>query len=170
MECKEPIGVQEHRWWSYPNIPILPWICHRVQHCKSKATNIRVPDTAISAAISAASHIITVDAGCFTSGNTSWGLVIQDHHLCASFASCRREEIVADPLVTEALGLRWAILTAKERNVQRPCFRTDAAVIMDCIHQKTTRSSIELIIQDCRHLLLDFDSPIVTHIKRIEMA
>lgn len=125
-------------------------------------------DTHIPVVIPVASHIISVDVGRFTARNTGWGLVIQDQLFCTSFASCRKEEIVTEPLVGEALGLCWAILTAKERNVLRPCVRTDVVVLVDRLHQKTSRSSIDLIIQICRQLLLDFESPIVTHIKRID--
>lgn len=74
------------------------------------------------------------------------------------------------PLVAEALGLRWTIQIAKEKGLEKPLFKTDAAVVVDCLFQKCFRAAIDLIIQDCRILLLEFVSSHVMFVRRAEIG
>lgn len=57
-------------------------------------------------------------------------------------------------------------MVAKERCIARPIFKSDATVVVEFLNYKSFRTSIDLIIQDCKHL--DFDSPHVTHVQRID--
>lgn len=64
--------------------------------------------------------------------------------------------------------LRWAIQLAKDQGIEKPLFRTDSAVVVECLKQNCYRASIELIMQDCRQLLLGFSSFHVMFVKRTE--
>ncbi|PNX85341.1 hypothetical protein L195_g041409, partial [Trifolium pratense] len=56
-----------------------------------------------------------VDAGCCNSGHTVWGLVLRNMNGETTFSACKREDITAEPLLAEALGVRWALQVATDQ-------------------------------------------------------
>lgn len=52
-------------------------------------------------------HSVFVDAGHFNNGKIGWGFVINNSNGGYAVASCRREELSIEPLVAEAIGIRW---------------------------------------------------------------
>lgn len=55
---------------------------------------------------------------------------------------------------------------AIELRFENPTFRTDDATVVDFLDQKCYRASIDLIIQDCKMLLLNFVSTHVVNVRR----
>ncbi|GAU44262.1 hypothetical protein TSUD_400080 [Trifolium subterraneum] len=53
-----------------------------------------------------------VDAECCNSGHTVWGLVLRNSIGETIFSACKREDITVEPLLAEALGVRWTLQVA----------------------------------------------------------
>jgi ribonuclease HI len=111
-------------------------------------------------------YTIFVDAGCFSNGSTGWGLVAYDQPNSIYISACRKENIEIDPLLAEVLGIRWGLQTAKDLNWQTVTIMSDAEVVVKCINSKVYVAAIDHIVQDCRELLLAFQSTNVMFIKR----
>ncbi|CAJ2645003.1 uncharacterized protein LOC123895600 [Trifolium pratense] len=93
-----------------------------------------------------------VDAGCFMDGSTGWGLVFHNQVGETIFSACKREFISVEPIVAEALGIRWALQTAIAQGMSSFCISSDAMNVVSCITKKGTFASIDIIAQDCRDL------------------
>jgi hypothetical protein len=53
-----------------------------------------------------------VDAVCFSNGYTAWGLSIHNQIGESIFSACKRESLSVEPVMAEALGIRWALQAA----------------------------------------------------------
>lgn len=82
------------------------------------------------------------------------------------FAECKAENIVADNVLAEALGIRWCLLKVKELDLAQMIIYSNAAVVVDCINQRSSRASIDHIAQDCRELLQQIPGSSIQHIRR----
>lgn len=98
-------------------------------------------------------NIINIDAGCFSNGSTGRGLVAYDCIDSISFAACRRENISTDPILAEALGVRWSLQLAKDHHMLKVIIASDVAVVVNCINSKSYVAAIDPIIQDCKMLM-----------------
>jgi hypothetical protein len=59
--------------------------------------------------VSGPSFSVYVDAGCNLNGPTVWGLLIKNHDRITTFSASKCDDIAVDPVMAEALGVRWAI-------------------------------------------------------------
>jgi hypothetical protein len=64
-------------------------------------------------------------------------------------ATCKKESVVIDPCMAEALGVRWCLQLAHNQGLQ---IQIDALVVAECIIGKRTNASLEPIIVDCIEL------------------
>jgi hypothetical protein len=110
--------------------------------------------------------IAQVDAGCFPDGYTTWGCVFKNQAGDISMATCKKENIVTDPCMAEALGVRWCLQLARNQGMQSVQIQTDALVVAECILGKRTNASLEPIIVDCIELLNSFNVAAVCYIGR----
>ena len=60
------------------------------------------------------SHHMFVDAGCFSNGQTGWGLILKNQTQTGidTHSKCKLESVEVDPCLAEALGVRWALQEA----------------------------------------------------------
>ncbi|WJX73217.1 hypothetical protein P8452_57026 [Trifolium repens] len=49
---------------------------------------------------------------CFSNGYTAWGLSIHNQIGESIFSACKRESLSVEPVMAEALGIRWALQAA----------------------------------------------------------
>jgi hypothetical protein len=54
---------------------------------------------------SSPSFSISIDAGCCAEGSTVWGLVLQNIDGEIVVSACKKEKIILEPIMAEALGL-----------------------------------------------------------------
>jgi hypothetical protein len=71
-----------------------------------------------------------VDAGCFAGGTTSWGLVCLDRSAAVRVSACLFDNIEVEPLVAEALGVRWCLQFAIDHNMKCISLASDAAEVL----------------------------------------
>jgi hypothetical protein len=76
-------------------------------------------------------------------------------------ATCKKESVVIDPCMAEALGVRWCLQLAHNQGLQRVQIQIDALVVAECIIGKRTNASLEPIIVDCIELLSTCNFPIL---------
>ncbi|GAU21787.1 hypothetical protein TSUD_329120, partial [Trifolium subterraneum] len=87
------------------------------------------------------------------SGPTVWGLVLRNSDGETIFSACKREEISVDPLMAEALGVRWALQLVVDQGINSVSIHSDAANVVNCINRKSSFAAINLIAEDCRNLM-----------------
>ncbi|XP_045822165.1 uncharacterized protein LOC123915058 [Trifolium pratense] len=109
-----------------------------------------------------------VDAGCCNSGHTVWGLVLRNLNGETVFSACKREDITAEPLLAEALGVRWALQVATDQGVNSVSIYSDAANVVNCINKRSNFAAINLIAQDCRNLMAGLGNVSVMFISRTQ--
>ena len=63
---------------------------------------------------------VNVNAGCFKEGYTGWSLVARNHTSDVVFSAWKKkkENIPVDPVLTEALWVRWSLEVAKEQQIE----------------------------------------------------
>ncbi|MCI45148.1 isoflavone-7-O-methyltransferase, partial [Trifolium medium] len=67
-------------------------------------------------------------------GPTGWGLVFKDHNSVTTFSACKRDDISVDPIMAEALGIRWAIQLARDQGLNSVSIFSNASTVVDCIN------------------------------------
>jgi hypothetical protein len=112
-------------------------------------------------------QLLFTDAGCFNNGHTGWGLVLKNADGITTFSASKRENIVVEPALAEALGVRWALQTAIAQHLDHFIILSDAANVVNCIAKRTHLASIELVAQDCRELLCNFSNVSIKFISRV---
>jgi len=75
-------------------------------------------------------HTLQVDAGCFPDGFTTFGCVFKDGPASVYFFACKKEELTADPVVAEALAIRWCLQLAKEKGLHDFRIQSDALAVV----------------------------------------
>lgn len=84
-----------------------------------------------------------MDAGCFSEGQTGWGLIIRNHRKEVILSACRKENIRVNPTLAEALGIKWGLQTAVDKNLQKVVIEYDAAEVVNCINRKSFLACID---------------------------
>ncbi|XP_024626573.1 uncharacterized protein [Medicago truncatula] len=107
-----------------------------------------------------------VDAGCCLSGPTVWGLIIRNQRGEVVLSKCKKEEIGVDPIVAEALGVRWALQALTEHGINSVTIHSDAANVVNCINGKSSFASINMVAQDCRDLMSSLSDVCIMFISR----
>jgi ribonuclease HI len=74
--------------------------------------------------------LVFVDAGCNLNGPTASGLVIKNHDRITSFSARKCDDIAVDPVMAEALGVRWAIQLVQEQGLHSITIFSDAAHVV----------------------------------------
>jgi hypothetical protein len=64
------------------------------------------------------------------------GCVFKNNSGDISKVVCKKETIVTDPCMAEALGVRWCLQLACDQGLQKLEIQTDALVVADCISAK----------------------------------
>lgn len=113
---------------------------------------------------------LNVDAGCFDDGNTCWGMLTKDSGGRVLFATTKREDVRVNPLLAEALGLRWCLSWAKDQNFDTLIIESDAEMVVRCLHGQVSIASIENVVFDCRDLLSQMLNTRVLSIRRARNA
>ena len=125
-------------------------------HTNEKKRNQLQPHGA--AAVAAApslvynAHVIQVDAGCFPEGFTTFGCVFKDGPDSVYFLACNKEEVSTEPVLDEALAIRWCLQLAKEKGLQDVTIQYDALAVVECFRGSNSLASIDLIVLDVRPL------------------
>lgn len=76
-------------------------------------------------------HIVQVDASIFADGFMTTGCIIHDHHRVITIAACKREHIIVEAIVGEAMAIRWGQTLAKEMKLEKIVIKTDAKGVVD---------------------------------------
>ncbi|KAK2447871.1 putative mitochondrial protein [Trifolium repens] len=131
--------------------------------------NIDTPmldDDVASQPLPTAPNVFFVDAGCFTGNATGWGMVIYNQSGHVVLSACRKELIDVEPVLAEALGVRWCLQKAIELNLKDIVIVSDAAIVVNCFNSNNSVAVIDLVIQDCKLLIEQLDRVVVTHVRR----
>jgi ribonuclease HI len=107
-----------------------------------------------------------VDAVCFSNGYTAWGLSIHNQIGESIFSACKRESLSVEPVMAEALGIRWALQAAIDQGLSSVSISSDAENVVHCITKRATFASIEIIAQDCRELMNNLVNVSVSFVRR----
>ncbi|XP_024634454.1 uncharacterized protein [Medicago truncatula] len=91
------------------------------------------------------SHHMFVDAGCFSNGQTGWGLILKNqtqtgiitHH------KCKLDSVEVDPCLAEALRVTWALQVAVRLGIQSLKLSCDALIVVNCVNRAGVVTSIE---------------------------
>jgi hypothetical protein len=118
-----------------------------------KKKNQRQLLAASTSATAHCSHVIQVDAGCFPDGFTTFVSVFKDYSNI-TFSACKKENFTVDPLLAEALAIRWCLQLAKDQNLKETIIESDALVVVECIRGSNSIASIELVVIDCKLLII----------------
>jgi ribonuclease HI len=113
-----------------------------------------------------APNIFYVDAGCFSGTATGWGMIVYNHMGDVVLSACRKELIDVEPVLAEAIGVRWCLQKAIEANMKDIVIASDAATVVNCINSNKSIAVIEIVIQDCKLLIEQLDRVVVTHVRR----
>ena len=97
-------------------------------------------------------HVIQVDAGCFPEGFTTFGCIFKDGRDSVYFSACNKEEVSIEPVLAEALAIRWCLQLAKEKGLQDVTIQSDALAVVECFRGSNSLASIDLIVLDVRPL------------------
>lgn len=111
-------------------------------------------------------NYIYVDAGCYREGGTGWGVVFTSEDNSITYSACRREEFVVNPVMAEALGMRWTLGLAAELGISNATIPT----VVSYINQRTTIADLDPVISDCRTYLNRDVNLNVIHVNRCNNA
>jgi ribonuclease HI len=111
-------------------------------------------------------HTLQVDAGCFPDGFTTFGCVFKDGPANVYFSACKKEELTTDPVVAEALAIRWCLQLAKEKGLHDFRIQSDALALVECFRGSNSLACNDLIIADCKSLMNEFGSVSVNYVSR----
>jgi hypothetical protein len=115
---------------------------------------------------SVAENCMFVDAGCFAGGTTGWGLVCLDSSTAVRVSACLFDNIEVEPLVAEAMGVRWCLQFAIDHNMKRISLASDAAVVVNSLNIKCCIAALDSIILDCKMLVKQFEFVSVYYVRR----
>jgi ribonuclease HI len=107
-----------------------------------------------------------VDASCFSGTATGWGMAVYNHVGLVVFSACKKEPIVVEPVLAEAMGVLWCLQQAIAANMSDIVIISDAATVVNCINTNSVVAVIDLVIQDCKLLIEQLDRVVVTHVRR----
>lgn len=83
-----------------------------------------------------------------------------------NYAATKIEKIKSSPTLAEALGLRWCLQWANEKNFSSLVIETDAELIVKCLYGKLNLALIEAVILDCQEILSQMQNTTVVSIRR----
>jgi len=88
-------------------------------------------------------HTLSVDAGCFPNGQTGWGMVLKNQEGMVIHSACRLKDIHVDPMLAEAMAVRWALQYATAQGIQSVEVISDALGVVNCVNKNSVVVSIE---------------------------
>ncbi|XP_057444470.1 uncharacterized protein LOC130736688 [Lotus japonicus] len=109
---------------------------------------------------------VNVDARWSGANSTSFGFVARSHSGTMLVAGTHEEDQRMDPLVAEALALRWCMLQARELGMDSVIFESDSLSVIRAMKTDSSAWTIQNIIQDCHALAKDFNYISFSHVKR----
>ncbi|WJX61637.1 hypothetical protein P8452_46707 [Trifolium repens] len=75
-------------------------------------------DVQFSQQMPSAPNLFYVDDGCFSGTATGWGMVVYNQMGNVVVSACRNEFIHVEPVLAEALGVRWCLQKTIEANMK----------------------------------------------------
>ncbi|XP_057453224.1 uncharacterized protein LOC130745096 [Lotus japonicus] len=109
---------------------------------------------------------INLDAGWTGTNSLGFGFVARSHTGAMLVAGTHVEEQCLDPLMAEALAMRWCMLQARELGMDSVIFESDFLSVIRALRSDSSVWTIQNIIQDCQALARDFMSISFSHVKR----
>ncbi|CAJ2654058.1 unnamed protein product [Trifolium pratense] len=188
MVCQDPLGVQLFctllwKFWARRNAVIFngwqmdaTWLAldamnfvHEFNEVNpSRNRRVQVSQAISDPSRSTSMNSIFVDAGCCNSGHTVWGLVLRNLNGETVFSACKREDITAEPLLAEALGVRWVLQVATDQGINSISIYSDATHVVNCINKRSNFAAINLIAQECRNLMAGLTNASVMFVSRTQ--
>ncbi|XP_057452225.1 uncharacterized protein LOC130744048 [Lotus japonicus] len=107
-----------------------------------------------------------IDAGWTGESSTGFGFVARDTRGVLMVAGSQIEEQRMDPLLAEAMALRWCLMTAKELGMDSVIFESDSLSVINAMRTDSTAWTIQTVIQDCKALARSFPSISFSHVRR----
>ncbi|XP_058778794.1 uncharacterized protein LOC131652829 [Vicia villosa] len=124
----------------------------------STADQISSPEVGVS--------IVQVDAGCYDNGTMAMGCVVKVEGMRVSLSACRREQLLVNPTVAEAMAIRWALSLMQSIHLDNAVLQSDALSVIDSIWGLSYIADLEPIVADCKHLLACFRNVTVSFVGR----
>ncbi|PNX85647.1 hypothetical protein L195_g041717, partial [Trifolium pratense] len=94
-----------------------------------------------------------VGVGICNNGQVCWGMVIRNENAEVIFTATKRTDMRADPVLAEALALRWGINVVTDLRLNNAIFEIDVVNVVDCCKGIKSIASIAPFIVDCNELL-----------------
>jgi hypothetical protein len=107
-----------------------------------------------------------IDAGRDQHGKVTWGLVIRNNKEEVVYAAMERADVVAGPVLAEALGLRWGMLLVRRLHLRNVMFELDASVV-NCFNGLLHITNLEPFIKDCLELSTSLNGWSVVYVNRL---
>ncbi|XP_045830934.1 uncharacterized protein LOC123922244 [Trifolium pratense] len=82
--------------------------------------------------------------------------------------ACKREDITAEPLLAEALGVRWVLQVATDQGINSVSIYSDTAHVVNFINKRSNFAAINLIAQECRNLMAGLTNASVMFVSRTQ--
>jgi hypothetical protein len=108
-----------------------------------------------------------IDAGRDQHGKVTWGLVIRNNKEEVVYAAMERADVVAEPVLAEALGLRWGMLLVRRLHLRNVMFELDASVVVNCFNGLLHIANLEPFIKNCLELSTSLDGCSVVYVNRL---
>ncbi|XP_057452774.1 uncharacterized protein LOC130744617 [Lotus japonicus] len=109
---------------------------------------------------------INVDAGWSGPHSTGLGFVARDHRGIIMLAGICLEAQRLDPLIAEAMALRWSLHTALEVGLDSVIFELDSLSVVKATRTNSSLWTIQNLMQDCIYLASLFTSISFNHVSR----
>ncbi|XP_058776112.1 uncharacterized protein LOC131650418 [Vicia villosa] len=110
--------------------------------------------------------IVQVDAGCYDNGVMAMGCVVKPDGNGVVMSACRREQVLVNPNVAEAMAIRWALSLMQAIHLDNAVLQSDALNVIDSIYGLNYIADLDPIVADCKHLITCFRNVSVSFIGR----
>lgn len=132
----------------------LDWLSHQEKK-GSAATRTSEP---VWTPPPAGSMKMNFDAGWAGATGMGLGLVVRDSLGAFQVAATHYQEVRMDPLMAEAVGLRWALNLATNWNLDSLVVSSDCQQLVKAFHSPIEYPSLKNILLDCLQLIDSFSS------------
>ncbi|XP_057432150.1 uncharacterized protein LOC130724900 [Lotus japonicus] len=109
---------------------------------------------------------LNLDAGWTGNSCTGMGFVVRSSSGEALLAATQLEENRLEPLIAEATAMRWALAQATGVELNRVIVESDSEVVVRAMKSRSCPPQIEMLIEDCKQLALNFTYICFEHTKR----
>ncbi|XP_058759858.1 uncharacterized protein LOC131633155 [Vicia villosa] len=124
------------------------------------------PSVQASVAMANSSWVVQSDAGCFEGGVVALGCIVKSSEDKILTSACQRFSSSTDVAIAELMSITWAIQIALEHKLDNIIFQSDALSVVDCINGTSYSANLELLVNDCKELLRNFQNAVVVYLNR----